>query len=339
MRSDLSVAHSPVRLLPPESAVVTAPALPPGGGRPLSGARCPTSVLVCPFIAATPSGVSSTASFLRGCPPTAAMPVPFAAWPGDRAGVDPYAHPGGTVPASPPASPDARPLLVTADPLLLDDLLRLCAAAAVEPDVAADVGGARRSWPLAPLVLVGTDLAGALDHRPLARRPGVLLVGRDLDDGGVWELAVRVGAEQVLIVPDGESELVERIAEAVEGGGREALTVCFVGGRGGAGASTLAASLALTATRRGLRCLLVDGDPLGGGIDMVLGGEDAVGLRWPELVSARGRVNGSALRDALPRVNELTVLSWDRGDVLSIPADAMRAVLCAGRRSSDLVVV
>jgi secretion/DNA translocation related CpaE-like protein len=95
----------------------------------------------------------------------------------------------------------------------------------------------------------------------------------------------------------------------------------------------------VSAVRRGLYCLLVDGDPLGGGIDMVLGGEDAAGLRWPELRSTRGRVNGSALRDALPRLNGLTVLSCDRGDPLAIPAEAMRAVVSAARRGSDLVVV
>jgi secretion/DNA translocation related CpaE-like protein len=235
-----------------------------------------------------------------------------------------------------------RPLVVTADPLLLDDLLRVCAAAGVEPEVAADVGAARRAWPSASLVLVGTDIPRATaepEALPVQRRPGVLLVGRDLDDGGVWEMAVRLGAEQVLILPDADAELVERVAEAAEGRVREALAVCCIGGRGGAGASTLAAALAVTATRRGLRCLLVDGDPLGGGIDLVLGGEDAVGLRWPELAGTHGRVNGTALRDALPRVNGLTVLSWDRGDVLSIPADAMHTVLRAGRRSNDLVVV
>jgi secretion/DNA translocation related CpaE-like protein len=238
-----------------------------------------------------------------------------------------------------PATPAARPLLVTADPVLLDDLLRLCAAAGVEPEVAADAAGARRSWASAPLVLVGADVAGGLDRQPLTRRPGVLLVGRDLDDSSVWQRAVRVGAEQVLIVPDADGDLVERIAAAVEGDGVEAPIVCWVGGRGGAGASTLAAALAVTAARRGLGCLLVDGDPLGGGIDMILGGEDAAGLRWPELAAARGRVNGVALRDALPQLGGLTVLSCDRGDTLSIPADAMRAVLGAGRRGNDLVVV
>ena len=44
-----------------------------------------------------------------------------------------------------PVPPDDRPLLVTADPDLLDDLLRLAAAAGVETQVAHDVGG-RSHW-------------------------------------------------------------------------------------------------------------------------------------------------------------------------------------------------
>ena len=64
--------------------------------------------------------------------------------------------------------------------------------------------------------------------------------------------------------------------------------VAVVGGRGGAGATTLACALAVTAARAGRRVLLVDGDPLGGGIDLVFGGEGDRGLRWPDLEAARG---------------------------------------------------
>ena len=49
----------------------------------------------------------------------------------------------------------ARPLLLTGDPVLLDDLLRLAASAGVETEVAHDVVAARGSWAAAPLVLVG----------------------------------------------------------------------------------------------------------------------------------------------------------------------------------------
>jgi secretion/DNA translocation related CpaE-like protein len=236
-------------------------------------------------------------------------------------------------------SPAPRPLIVTGDPLLLDDLLRLAAAAGADAEVMPEAGAARRAWAAAPLVLVGADRAAEVARLGLPRRPGTVLVGRDLDDGGVWELAVGIGAEHVAFVPDGEVWIVERIADAVEAPGALATTVCVIGGRGGAGASTLSVALALTAMRRRLRCLLIDSDPLGGGLDLVLGREEQEGLRWPELAQAHGRVSGVALRDALPRVDALTVLSWDRGDLLAIAADAMRSVLGAGRRANDLIVV
>ena len=232
-----------------------------------------------------------------------------------------------------------RPLIVTTDPALLEELLRLAAAAGVEPEVAHDVGAARRRWAGSVLVVVTAELAPALVRQGLPRRPGVVLLGSDLDDAGVWEQAVGIGAEHVVFLPDAQAWLVERFADCGEAGGAEATTVSVIGGRGGAGASTLSAALAVTGSRRGLRALLVDGDPLGGGIDLLLGGEDTGGLRWPELAGTRGRVSGRALRDALPRVDELTVLSWDRGDLLTIPPDAMQAVLAAARRGTDLVVV
>ncbi|MCP3015375.1 hypothetical protein NGM33_18800 [Nocardiopsis dassonvillei] len=55
-----------------------------------------------------------------------------------------------------------RPLLATADPLLLDDLLRLAAAASTEVTVAHTLDRALSLWPRAPLVVVGTDLRALL---------------------------------------------------------------------------------------------------------------------------------------------------------------------------------
>lgn len=246
-------------------------------------------------------------------------------------------------PLPPPGRPTAparpRPLLVTADPELLDDLLRLVAAAGAEAEVAADPAGAVAAWDAAPLVLVGTDAAEKVVRRGLARRAGTVLVGRNLDDATVWRPAVAMGAEEVVFLPDAQPWLIDRITDAVEGSAGPGATVCVVGGRGGAGASTLAAALALTASRRGRRSMLIDADPLGGGLDLVLGQEDAAGVRWPDLAGARGRLHADALRDALPRVGELRLLSWDRGDTLTVPAEAMQTALNAGRRGADLVVV
>ncbi|NEB21222.1 septum site-determining protein Ssd [Streptomyces coelicoflavus] len=277
----------------------------------------------------------------------------------------------GTITYDPPPAAGGRqggPLIVTEDPDLLDDLLRLCAAAGAMPEVhhslpekpsstptapptaatssmsstvSTSLTPSASAWPTgweaAPLVLVGDDAARRV--RGAVRRRGVVLVGRDQDDSGVWQRAVAIGADHVLMLPDGEQWLVDRIADVAEGVGRPALTVGVIGGRGGAGASTLACALAVTSAREGLRSLLVDADPMGGGLDVLLGGETADGLRWPAFAASRGRVGGGALEESLPELHSLRVLSWDRGDCVAVPPQAVRAVLAAARRRGGTVVV
>ncbi|MFF2729259.1 septum site-determining protein Ssd [Streptomyces sp. NPDC058008] len=226
---------------------------------------------------------------------------------------------------------------MTEDAELLDDLLRLCAAAGAVPEVHHGPPGERAGWERAPMVLVGDDAARRCQGVP--RRPGVMLVGRDQDDPDVWRRAVEIGAEYVLRLPDSEGWLVDQIANAVEGVGRSALTVGVMGGRGGSGASTLACALAVTAARSGRRTLLIDGDPLGGGIDVLLGGETCEGMRWPDFARSKGRLGGGALEESLPALHGLRVLSWGRDDQVVVPPQAMRSVLAAARRLGGVVVV
>ncbi len=236
-----------------------------------------------------------------------------------------------------------RPLIVTADPGLLDELLRLSALAGAEVQVAPDAGAARPSWHRAPLVLLGVDVVPGLMTAALPRRPGVVLVPRaGPEERTAWDAAAVLGAEAVHVLPPAEGLLVDRLLGAgAEVGARPGRTVAIVAGAGGAGASTLAAALAVSAARElpGARMLLVDVDPLGGGLDLLLGAESAAGLRWPALAGTRGRSGADELRAVLPAVAGATVLSWDRGDPVDLPVEAVESVLAAGRRGHDLVVL
>lgn len=234
-----------------------------------------------------------------------------------------------------------RPLLLSDDPRLRDDVLRLAASVGAAPVVVGGdaVGDVRRAWPVAPLVLVGEDGAEALAGLRLPRRDGVLLVAVDGDDPAVWRRAVAAGAEQV-VDPARDRDLLADLLGACSDGPPGAPVLCVVGGCGGAGASVLAAGLAATAAAGGRRVLLVDADPWGGGLDLVLGAEHEEGLRWGDLASTTGRVSAASLRELLPHVDGCAVLTWARGRAGEpVPAASVRAVLEAGQRGHDLVVV
>jgi secretion/DNA translocation related CpaE-like protein len=237
------------------------------------------------------------------------------------------------------ATADARPLIVTDDLALLDDLLRLAAAAGVEVEVMHDATKLRRAWVRASQVVIGADRAVACVEAALPRRSGVVLVGADLDDATVWEPAVRLGAEQVVFLPDAEAWLVDLLAGSGEPPVGQAPVIAVVGGRGGAGATTLATALARTAARRGLRALLVDADRMGGGIDLAIGAEYTEGMRWPDLGDCRKRLPRRLLTEGLPRVDEVAVLSWGRGDPPQVGGDAMAVLLDGARRAQDVIVI
>ncbi|MFC5994535.1 septum site-determining protein Ssd [Pseudonocardia hispaniensis] len=235
-------------------------------------------------------------------------------------------------------------LVMVEEPELLDAVLRLAAAAGCELHRAIDAADARRHWTDAPLVLLDPPAAQRCARARMPRREAVVVAVYGEPPPAVWEQAVMVGAEHVVSLPDAESWLVSAFAEAAEGMRSAGPVLAVVGGRGGAGASVLAAAVAVQAAQDGRNALLVDCDPLGGGLDLVLGAENMQGLRWPDLVIAGGRVPAAALHAALPvpaagrnRGGELAVLSCDRS-ACGPSASAVSAVVEAGRRAGETVV-
>jgi len=230
------------------------------------------------------------------------------------------------------------PLFVTADQALLDELLRLAAAAGVTPEVAPDAGTALRSWSTAPLVLVGADQAVPMAAIDPGRRPRLHIVALGPVPDEMFRTAIAIGAQAVDELPRSESWLVETLTDLGDTGARRGLVIGVVGGSGGAGATTLACALGQTAARSG-DAVVIDCDPLGPGIDRVLGLETQDGFRWDALCQTTGRLSARSLREALPRRGPLGVLSWHAGASGSLQAFAVREALSAARRGHDAVVV
>lgn len=235
-----------------------------------------------------------------------------------------------------------RPLAFVEDEDLLDDVLKLAAAAGCDVECVPDVAAARLSWHTAPLVVLDAPCAVECAKAGLQRRDAVFLVSQEPAPQSLWEQAVEIGAERVLELPGAETWLVNALADAMEAPApTTGRAVAVVGARGGAGASVFAAALGLTALRTGHNALLIDCDPLGGGLDLVLGAETEQGLRWPDVHLRTGRVAASSLHNALPTrtrgKTRLTVLSGARKGVSPAP-DAVAAVLEAGRRAGETVI-
>ncbi|MGJ9412755.1 septum site-determining protein Ssd [Aeromicrobium sp. CF4.19] len=230
---------------------------------------------------------------------------------------------------------DAVPLVATADAQILEDALRWCAALGTTPHTAADVIGARRSWRSAALVVVGADLAPELAAAGLARRDHVLVVDDGRPGERVWAAAVALGAVEVVSSAD-ETVALEALARSVDGRG-EGCLVTVISAVGGAGGSVFTAALGARAVRRGLDAAVLDLDPLGGGLDLVLGAEEADGARWQGLAGADGTLSAGSLAQVLPRHDGLAALTWSRDEPVTEPT-ALTAVLGAATRGFDVVV-
>lgn len=226
-------------------------------------------------------------------------------------------------------------LLVTASAPVHDAVLPLCAAAGAGAEVCRDPVLALAGWAAADLVLVGADVAEELAALAPARRPGVLVVGPTPQDAA-FRAAVLLGAQSVVDLDTAAEWLVEALADVGERAspGR---VVAVVGGSGGAGATTLACALAQWNAGRA-RTLLVDTDPLGPGLDRLLGMEAEPGVRWEGLTETAGRLGARALREGVPRRDHLGVLTWS-GLRRRLDLPTVRRVLPSAVRGHDLVVL
>lgn len=150
----------------------------------------------------------------------------------------------------------------------------------------------------------------------------------------VWGSALAAGARAVLPLPGGSDELLSRLAELARPRS-SSLLVGVVGGCGGAGASSFAARLAGAARAEGPVTLL-DADPLGGGLDLLVETPRLEGIRWQD-TAALGPDDGEALRSGLPEVDGVRLLV--AGEAPGPSPEALPPVLSALSALGGTVVV
>ncbi|MFE7604630.1 hypothetical protein ACFU1Q_05605 [Brachybacterium paraconglomeratum] len=181
-------------------------------------------------------------------------------------------------------------------------------------ELVADHATASGSWLLeephetAGCTVVPADALREGAPRSLAapgRAPLIVVLAAEQVPAELWPLALEAGALAVLPLPSASEELLSRLAELTRTRSGARL-IGVTGGCGGAGASTFAARLAGAARRHGPVALL-DADPLGGGLDLLVEASGAPGLDWSQTASL-GVDDGEALRSGLPRIDEVHLL-------------------------------
>lgn len=237
-------------------------------------------------------------------------------------------------------------LAVTVDPVVRARMERVAAAAQLPLDVEAGIDQVGQ-WLRAPMVLLDAALSETIAAAALPRRDHVVVFAADTMTSAQWRASMRLGAARAVTADEPDYELVQLLTDAAGDVPADALgpVIAVVGACGGVGASCLAAAIALTAARAETRVLLCDLDPLGAGLQVLLGMESVPGARWGDISAAQGRIHRGALRQALPlipggRGHAMLLGFGDRpGRGGSVGVGAVEAVLGAAARDGDTAVV
>lgn len=230
----------------------------------------------------------------------------------------------------PTAEVPGSPVVVeVSDPALRAQVHQLAAGAGIEV-VGLEAAASLPPGVRASLALLDGKGAALTGHG--VRLPVILVA--DHHEAQVWTAATRLGAETVVLLPEGADWLRQRLSKAPVSADPPGRLITVVGARGGSGATTLAVGLARAALAHGLT-VLADGDSSGPGIDLSLGLESAAGLRWGDVDRVRGPLPATAMAGRLLSVNGLDVLAFRPPADLSL---SWQPVVSSLRRSHEFVV-
>lgn len=244
----------------------------------------------------------------------------------------------------------SAPMAIATDPGVRARMERAAAAAQVrldvrDPDEAAE-GLPVGQWRRAPVVMLDAVAVQSLAAAGLPKRENVVVLAAEPLTSAQWQACVVLGVGRVVTADDADYDVVQILTDTADVAGETPAgapgrIVAVIGACGGVGSSVFAAALALSAAESG-RSVLVDADPGGPGLEVLLGMEATTGAAWSDVSASRGRIPQEALWRALPTVpgsrGSAVLLGFGTGREPS-GTEALGSVLDAVQRGGHRAVV
>ncbi|AZA10173.1 septum site-determining protein Ssd [Corynebacterium pseudopelargi] len=221
-------------------------------------------------------------------------------------------------------------LIAITDPTLHPEASHVAAATGREVIATTDPREIARHAAKAAAVLVDATTAG---HVASVNANTIVLLAND--PGPVdWQLAMNIHAEAAMLLPAQAPELLALLGRDDPTPPSDYALIAVCGTAGGAGTTTLAASIAMSLED----ACFVDADPYSAGADLVFGVESEPGLRWNDLGNDTQALPAEALQKALIQGPEgVSVLSNSRSG--APPQGQQLAGVLGSLRGASHVVV
>jgi secretion/DNA translocation related CpaE-like protein len=156
--------------------------------------------------------------------------------------------------------------------------------------------------------------------------------------GASWAKAAECGVTEVIAWPEGKELLSRRFREFAASATRLGTVVAVTGGRGGCGATTLAAALAVAAVSLGRSTVLLDADSYGGGLARALDLEHGEGRTWANFAHVNEPLLAEDVRSQLAQCAGMSVLSGPWGSTAG-RRDVRHFVQQACEQAFDIVIM
>jgi secretion/DNA translocation related CpaE-like protein len=163
----------------------------------------------------------------------------------------------------------------------------------------------------------------------------VVILAPDGTSAQTWQLALQLDAEHVEVLPSQTDWLIEHLVPPAD---TRAHVVSVTPVVGGAGASTMACALAAQYSAQGMKVCLIDADLGAGGLDVVMGCEQAEGMRWADFAGLEGTVSGTELYDSVIISGGIHLVAPKRGQ-FDIELNQIIALIETVATACDVVLI